>query len=124
MRHRYSSLSIFTKVLWMALTLCVLVFCGPVKRLIDLRLGNEAPITLHSEEKKLKTFYREKRDVPSFVSILHQDLPDSGLLPFLVPLIISFLLFFRSAILRRVLPLMAFHHPAMPLYLQIRKLQV
>ena len=119
---RYLSL---IKCSWLVLTIFVVMLCGPVKRLIELRLdGTKNSSSALSIDKKLHTGYRERKEVPPLVHYnIAQPLPETALSVFIIASIFSFLLLIKSGnIVRLHIPVL--QPSGIPLYLHIRKLQV
>jgi hypothetical protein len=108
---------------WLVFALFVMVCCGPVKKMIELQLDNASTTTL-SIDKKLHTWYREKKDVALLAYHVAGHQPETGLTVFLIASLFSLLLFLkiRKGFKQQYIPLSV--TAAMPLYLHIRKLQV
>ena len=107
------------------MAVALVVFCGPLKRLIEERItGVHADYTAQSIDKKLKNGYRDKPHVLSFVTGAMHHSPGTDTLPVagLVALVFFFLLRESRAVIafRRLIPL----RPAHALYLYFRRLQI
>jgi len=106
------------------MAVAVVVLCGPVKKLIELRTD---PSSSSSQltDKKLKTWYREKRDIvsPVHVYTAHDATGDGPAL--LTASTLLYLLFpQRQNCIANVQYTSPGIVPELPLYLHINKLQV
>jgi len=126
MKGYFVSSSVFVRSAWLALAVVLVVCCGPVKRLVELRnnKGITTSAQLSLENNKLRTFYREKHEITAPVRDVIQQSPATGMaLYFASALILAVLL------LEQVPDLKTQYTPAIflsgiPLYLRVRKLQV
>ncbi|MDR3681167.1 MAG: hypothetical protein P4L41_14465 [Flavipsychrobacter sp.] len=110
---------------WLVLTIFVVMLCGPIKRLIELRIdGSTNSSSALTIEKKLHTGYRERKEVSPLVHYnIAQPSPETALSVFIIASIFSLLLLMqRSNIVGLQIPVA--QPSGIPLYLHIRKLQV
>jgi len=64
----------YIRVLWLAFAICLTVVCGPVKKLIEQKIQHtEITTSRASSVKKLRTWYRERRDIKAFTVSQSQD---------------------------------------------------
>ena len=108
------------------LAVFTVILCGPVKKLIEIRLDNTGITSLaQTMERKVKTGYREKRDIAPQVHYAVHQVPDAGFPLFLISVFAAIL--FLAERKNGVFQVPASHTPQVattPLYLYIRKLQV
>ena len=125
MNNKRAIYTVFSSLSWLIMMVCVLVFWGPVKKIIELR--NErtsAHATALTLDKKLSTWHREKRDIPALVQAVTQQSPDAGNIPVVFAGLFSFFLFStKRAVSEWQHPAVAVS-PALPLYLSTGRLQV
>lgn len=82
--------STYIRVLWLAMAICLTVLCGPVKKLIEQKIQHaEITTSSTSSVKKLRTWYRERKEIKSFSISQTQDNNELGFF-----LVSSALLFF------------------------------
>lgn len=77
MSRRFAANNTLSRSVWIMLAVFVVVFCGPVKRLIEIRFEGDYAAA-KSPDKKLRTCYRDKRDSAPTVNIVSYKSPDSG----------------------------------------------
>ncbi len=96
MRGNFKAYSMFSRSAWFFMAVLLLVLCGPVKRLIELQHLKHSTTAYVPEESKLKTGYREKREiVPLVQSVIHVSPDTDPTTFFLAPaLLLTFALLF------------------------------
>jgi hypothetical protein len=67
---------LYIRAIWLYIAVSLLVFCAPVKRLVEYRLDGIPPATtVPVVDKKLHTGYRQKHDKPSLIQKVTHHLP-------------------------------------------------
>jgi hypothetical protein len=116
---------VFCRSVWLAIAVFCIVFCGPVKKIIELRYDKTGASSSQSLENKLRTYYREKKDIAQLVPGESHQSPHSGLPLFAIAgPVISFPLFTGHCNNAVESHTPASVMPGLPLYLRFRKLQV
>ena len=77
MARNPASFSHFTRAAWLLLAVCVMVLCGPVRKLAGLDTLASAK-TVSTSFKKSKSFSGEKRDLPRHIIKLVKHVPFAG----------------------------------------------
>jgi len=117
--------SVFIRSAWFVMAVFLVIFCGPVKKLVELRLYNgDNSFFIQSIENKLRTGYREKRDIVQLVQCVTHPNPDTGLSLFLTSMVFLSFLFLKKSINFKQRYSPAIIVPGISLYLRFRKLQV
>jgi hypothetical protein len=117
--------SLFVKMAWLVITIFVVMMTGPIKKLVEIRLDNSGIVnTTQDEEKKLKTWHREKRDYAPAIHLVAHDVADDALAFVFVSSFVALLLAARpeNGHIPTLQTVALQHH--VPRYLQCRKLLV
>ncbi len=122
--RNYLSRSVFTRSAWFAIAVFLVVFCGPVKRMIELRQNGGIASSSQTIDNRLRTGYREKLDIAQVVQFVSHPSPDTGLTFLLVASFLIALSLIKKGVYFKPQYDPAAIAQALPLYLRIRKLQV
>ena len=119
----YSSL---IRSAWLTLTIFLVIFCGPFKKLIELRVDNTIGIVSSPQAiyKTLHTGYREKHDIAPLVHTTQQQSPVTGFPFFLLSSFLLIILLLRKDTIFKLRHISVATISEMPLYLHFRKLQI
>lgn len=120
MSRQQAPYSLFTRITWLAFAMCVLLLCGPIKKVIELK---HAGITQAQQAKQLKNGFREKKETPGFLtSIDTGNDATAALVPALLTFISLLLITTSGAPVYLLTP--CAHQGNTPLYLRLRRIQV
>lgn len=108
---------------WLTLAICLVIFTGPFKRLIELKLDHTVPTAI-TVDKKLKTWYREKRDNIPQIHFASQPSPETGFTFLLVTALVSFLSVLSARETLKPHPVLQPAANKLPLYLHIRRMRI
>jgi len=124
MREKYAAYSLVCRSAWLAMAVFLIIFCGPVKKLIELRYDNTGAASSLSVDNKLRTGYREKKDIAVLAQSVSYPSPGAGFTLFAA----SSFVFLPTGLTNPVYFKAHCSHssvvPGMPLYLRLKKLQV
>lgn len=123
MKLRQATYPRLVRLLWLTMAMLLVVFFGPIKKVIELRSGIEnSPQQI---DKKLHTCYREKKEIPTLVHVESRLAPDPATILF-HSAVLAFHSFFG---LKGIVHTPSQTHfaiivPTLSRYLQLRKIQV
>jgi len=106
------------------MALILVIFCGPVKKLIELRQESYGLTTSQSLDNKLRTGYRQKKDIVQLVPSASHPSPDTGLTLFTIASFVLLLSLSARHIYSKVHFRVASILQTLSLYLRLRRLQV
>jgi len=125
MKNTVARYSLTARTAWLCLAVMLVIFCGPVKKLIEQRfspaIANSSSISF---DKKLHTWYREKKEITPLVHVIAQHTTDVEFLFFVTASFIVLSLFIRNNKLQKTYAPLLLTGQGVPLYLYLRKLQV
>ena len=117
--------SVVVRSAWFTVAFFLLVFCGPVKRLIEYKVSKTTPTAfLHGIDKQLHTSYREKRDIQPLISTATHQSPDTGLTFFTAAAFVLLVLHPRTGLSQKLKYKLQLLLQYSSLYLLFRRLQV
>jgi|GEM_PF-1339968 len=122
MRSNQRSHNIFIRTLWLCWALCIMLLCGPIKRVVEYKVNG--PVSKEITDKHLKTGIREKRDTHLFQIVYssHNDCDFSPALLTAVLLTLAALFPPKRTLSVSILPVPG--RDDLPLYLHLRRIQV
>ena len=125
MKNTIDRYSLPVRTAWICLAVMLVIFCGPVKRLLEQRF--EPTVTNSSSlsfDKKLRTWYREKKEIAPLIQSTSQHTTDIDMLLFAAAALLVLSLLFSNNKVQKVYALVPSRGSNIPLYLYLKMLRV